>query len=345
MICKWCGATVDVTKGKCSVCGKELPPLSDCGGFYNVAPKAAQANPAPNAEQPASQPVPGPMGQNRTEGPAPNEKSKKRMTILLAAALVLLAAAVVFSIVRSISLSKRIAALEEANADRKLPAATEERATDEIATPANILTEAPTEAPTEATEVPTEETEAPTEATEAIEADFADQNITFTIDKDGNMKIMLNDEEIEDGAFEIDGSDIFLNGMKILYASLEEDTDASTALGRTFVFTYDIYDIPDAGKSVFGTSREVTFVWKYRTEKTGEWQDTAESPSEFLTRELLAVGENEKPHCNLSFSNDLINDNNYFELQCTMTRTSKEGGTLTIVYDFVPEKLPPATNG
>lgn len=38
MICKWCGATIDVSNRKCSVCGREIPALSDCGGFYNIVP-------------------------------------------------------------------------------------------------------------------------------------------------------------------------------------------------------------------------------------------------------------------------------------------------------------------
>ena len=40
MICKWCGANVAVTDAKCARCGRELPALSDCGGFYDLVPKA-----------------------------------------------------------------------------------------------------------------------------------------------------------------------------------------------------------------------------------------------------------------------------------------------------------------
>lgn len=36
MICKWCGAKIDVRQPTCPVCGRETPPLSDCGGIYNL---------------------------------------------------------------------------------------------------------------------------------------------------------------------------------------------------------------------------------------------------------------------------------------------------------------------
>lgn len=38
MFCKWCGATLDFSNTKCKRCGKEVPALSDCGGFYDLVP-------------------------------------------------------------------------------------------------------------------------------------------------------------------------------------------------------------------------------------------------------------------------------------------------------------------
>ena len=43
MICKWCGERIDSGAHVCSHCGKELPPLSECGGFYNIMPEAKLA--------------------------------------------------------------------------------------------------------------------------------------------------------------------------------------------------------------------------------------------------------------------------------------------------------------
>ena len=36
MFCKWCGKTIQTTDKSCPSCGRETPPLSDCGGFYDL---------------------------------------------------------------------------------------------------------------------------------------------------------------------------------------------------------------------------------------------------------------------------------------------------------------------
>lgn len=36
MICKWCGSTIQNIDTKCAACGRDTPPMSDCGGFYNL---------------------------------------------------------------------------------------------------------------------------------------------------------------------------------------------------------------------------------------------------------------------------------------------------------------------
>lgn len=36
MFCKWCGTNIQFTDKKCPSCGRETPPMSDCGGFYNL---------------------------------------------------------------------------------------------------------------------------------------------------------------------------------------------------------------------------------------------------------------------------------------------------------------------
>lgn len=36
MFCKWCGNTIRPEEKSCPACGRETPPMSDCGGFYNL---------------------------------------------------------------------------------------------------------------------------------------------------------------------------------------------------------------------------------------------------------------------------------------------------------------------
>lgn len=36
MFCKWCGGNLSSSDIKCRCCGREVPALSDCGGFYDL---------------------------------------------------------------------------------------------------------------------------------------------------------------------------------------------------------------------------------------------------------------------------------------------------------------------
>lgn len=36
MFCKWCGGDLASSDIKCKRCGREIPALSDCGGFYDL---------------------------------------------------------------------------------------------------------------------------------------------------------------------------------------------------------------------------------------------------------------------------------------------------------------------
>ena len=36
MFCKWCGNSLQAADQKCPSCGRTTPPMSDCGGFYNL---------------------------------------------------------------------------------------------------------------------------------------------------------------------------------------------------------------------------------------------------------------------------------------------------------------------
>lgn len=52
MFCKWCGTNIQLTDKKCPSCGRETPPMSDCGGLYNLKhsnniPPAPPVSPKP----------------------------------------------------------------------------------------------------------------------------------------------------------------------------------------------------------------------------------------------------------------------------------------------------------
>ncbi len=52
MFCKWCGQNVDLKNGVCPSCGKQQPPMTDCGGFYNLVPGAKAAETPAGPAQP-----------------------------------------------------------------------------------------------------------------------------------------------------------------------------------------------------------------------------------------------------------------------------------------------------
>lgn len=77
MICKWCGENTDPSAAKCTHCRRPLPPLSDCGGFYNIMPSAVQIRPEQKitetfepGQRPAQQNLPMQPGQPQRQNPA-----------------------------------------------------------------------------------------------------------------------------------------------------------------------------------------------------------------------------------------------------------------------------------
>ncbi len=86
MICKWCAATVTPGDQVCPRCKRELPSLTDCGGFTNIT--RGLTPPAPLAAAPAapaaqkSDPAP-------AAAPAPKKKSPMGWILLLIAGVLL----------------------------------------------------------------------------------------------------------------------------------------------------------------------------------------------------------------------------------------------------------------
>lgn len=169
MICRWCGGKIKPTDQTCARCGRELPPLSQCGGFYDLVPgargKADETNPV---SFPVDTPVELPRFQREQEtdrrtasshGYRKTEKKKHLNNAWMAGWLVALLLMVCFS-VRSCSLSGELKkANDRANRlqnevdewSRKSSAETEES----TATETEESTAAETDETTEASEEPT----------------------------------------------------------------------------------------------------------------------------------------------------------------------------------------------
>ena len=119
MICKWCGAVVSAVDKKCGRCGREIPPMSDCGGFYDLVPNARAAAPA---AAPMTAPVapPAPNPEELARRAAAKKKAEQmaliRLGVFALVALVIVIMLVVM-IVKMSSLDKRLDALEQEMAD------------------------------------------------------------------------------------------------------------------------------------------------------------------------------------------------------------------------------------
>jgi hypothetical protein len=102
MICKWCGETVKPGAGTCKRCKRQIPALSDCGGFYDLVNQSSPILPPVAETPPAPQPPVRPaMPQQQKKSILPN--------LLLCLALIL---AVIF-LLRSVSLSKQLTQANE----------------------------------------------------------------------------------------------------------------------------------------------------------------------------------------------------------------------------------------
>lgn len=107
MICKWCGAKIREKDRTCPRCGQEIPPLSECGGFYDLVPGARQGAVPPVKPVSPVQPTNGPTGYY-----PPRKKKKNYNTLWLCVWAVLLFAVLALS-VKSCSLSCELDRLDD----------------------------------------------------------------------------------------------------------------------------------------------------------------------------------------------------------------------------------------
>lgn len=186
MICKWCGAAVDTAMKKCPTCGREIPPLSDCGGFYRVVPTAAQAakqwvDARPRPESSPRGGVP-PMPLRPTESlppqrPAP--KTARKAPLLALLSLVLLAVLCVFVLLRFSAIDRRLSTLEKGRTDIRSPFDTAE----ETPPITRQTFTAPLPQSTAATDE-TEETKAPTRKKPSTTTEKAEEATEITFKKE-----------------------------------------------------------------------------------------------------------------------------------------------------------------
>ncbi|MBE6924402.1 MAG: hypothetical protein E7466_04085 [Ruminococcaceae bacterium] len=114
MICKWCGGTVKAGDKKCARCGREIPALSDCGGFYGLVSNPAPLVAAAPVAAPAAPPAPDPQELARR---AAAKKKAEQMALMRLGIFALVALVIVIMLivlmVRQGDLDKRLNGMEK----------------------------------------------------------------------------------------------------------------------------------------------------------------------------------------------------------------------------------------
>lgn len=113
MFCKWCGNSIQLTDKKCPTCGRETPPMSDCGGFYNL--KHSNDGPtAPTKEKVIVKEVPHCAAVEKMEAKYAKERkaAKKHHAITMSCFIVVLLA-IVCSALLVLSVNNQMDELKE----------------------------------------------------------------------------------------------------------------------------------------------------------------------------------------------------------------------------------------
>lgn len=315
MICKWCGAPVDVTRGKCSACGRELPPLSDCGGFYNIVPGAARPEAQPYVQQTHSAP------QSSPEPVSPPPRRKKRPVLpLVTLALLLLVG--VLSVVLFLSLGSRLAALEQRIAanDSEIEQLRRSNASalEQLAGVNAQLAEV------------NDQLAATREALEKPALKLSETDIRFCVDlsEDGsNFSCDLQDP----GAlkYQTSGTDprvvtCLLDEQQLWQVKLETLPGKGFGKETSFCFTYDV----DNGRlGQYLSTQPTEFLWQYRGADSEDWTALDESTGVHIED----APESSKSTVTISDSwlrGKLYDD--AYEIKCVLTRHSRDGGTLVL---------------
>lgn len=316
MICKWCGAPVDVTRGKCSACGRELPPLSDCGGFYNIVPGAARPEAQPCVQQTHSEP------QSSTEPVSPPPRQKKRPVLPLVTLAVLLLVGVL-SVVLFLSLGSRLDALEQRIAanDSEIEQLRRSNASalEQLAGVNAQLAEVNDQlaATREALEKP------------ALKLSETDIRFCMALSEDGsNVSCDLRDAGVL--KYRSHGTEprvvtCLLDEVQLWQVKLSE-TVSGKGFNRATSYCFH-YDVDNERLGKYQSTQPAEFSWQYRSADGGEWTELDESSGVHI------VSAPERSESTVTIDDPWLRSNlpdGAYELRCVLTRHSRDGGTLVL---------------
>lgn len=340
MFCKWCGGNLVSSDTKCNRCGKEIPALSDCGGFYDLVPNAKKPvecdpEPAvltggtacqPQPPEPPKEPVP-------VRGKKRDKKSQLWSTALTAFGFLIVIILLVTALNRMKRFEHEISGLQAdlGGITEKIDAIL---STTEPAETRPIEETVPEG--TDPIETKPDEFTPPTIASEPV---LAEQDVFFNItigDEDyshmAEVGVILGD--YTDTANITYCVDEMAGGIdSIRYALKDANTEVILSISRVKELpTWSISVGYEIDAAVFGQSAASESVnWQYRFDKNAEWQDL---PKESMFTQTDSFGKTE-----LSFIEAVLqgmnNHEGQLELRCEIYRPNLDGGSLTIVIEGI----------
>lgn len=315
MICKWCGATIDVTKGKCPDCGRNIPALSDCGGFYGVVPKATRPVSPHHKQETCSNSK---DDVNPLSPPPKSRQERKKHAVLPIAALALLLAFGIFMIVQSASLGKTMNTLthqvESALSSIGQMKRSNDSANEQIAETKEQLGTEPT-----VQEYP-EPTLSKTDVSFHVFHSGTSNDISDNLQDQGDLEYhkIYSTAQI--------AASYDLNKEELWHAELSEVADEiSCGEYNSVCFSYGVDD------ERLGEYQSAEFLWWYRSADTAEWIELKDDGGEVLIKD-------DPSKSTVRLSDSWLQETSHdgiLEVKCILIRHSKDGGTLKIDFGAI----------
>lgn len=297
MFCKWCGKSIQLTDKKCPACGRETPPMSDCGGFYDLK----HSNTGPATEKEIIKEVPHFAAVEKMEAKYAKERkaAKKHHTMTMLCFVVLLIA-IICTAVLAVSANIQLGKLKEQIKSIR------------IEMPVNAL-EDTTNEPTEKQQSAALEERMPHSFKLAVTVTNPDRPTISTAydfgDYAKSAKVTTVTREVENRQ-EFDISFVLAENASIdvgmLY--LQEETD-SLSIGVKCRWELPFFD-----------KENFSYTWQYRTE-SGDW----------LPVDQKLVAENDG-YCGL-LRDAVGEEEGSRDFRCVLTAEDEEGNTMTITAD------------
>ena len=337
MLCKWCGAELPDYAPKCKRCGKDVPAISDCGGFYDLMPGAKKpaAKKEPLQDAPRLEAIP----RKAPPAAAQPHSGGKRTSLLLQIIAIVLCAALIALVLLDLKARR-----EEDFSGNDLDSS-------DIGTifgddiPGGDLTD-PSD-PVSGEDNPGADTTDPSSTT-------SDQDVTVPggTEQSGEEKLSLEAQALQldleiavkDGdlevstrlsAGEVDGEvngrvekdddpldftvEIDLGAYKdCIDVEIENLFGADTKRTEALSVEFDV-----DSQVLAKMDGEAQYLWEYRLDDSEEWS--------VLDGELFKTSKEGTAVIRSQALQELFADAEEVEFRLTYTRANKKGGTLTVV--------------